>query len=137
MQREMRCFIVLILLAAAASSVSAQLANRMMRVNVPFPFLAAGRGYPAGNYTVKIDRETGLVTLGSWPNSALVPTSNELRPAEPDSAYLRFGHFDKWWVLEEIVSNGRAQEFSPGKLENELAKSKLGDRKIFASKIDR
>jgi hypothetical protein len=60
--------------ASGAASAPAQVAHNVMKMNVQFSFAAAGRTYPAGRYTVKLDNGTGLVMLSSWPNSGVLPT---------------------------------------------------------------
>ena len=51
-------------LLLAAASAHAQI-TETIRVNVPFPFVAAGKTLPAADYSVKITQDTGLVILSA------------------------------------------------------------------------
>jgi hypothetical protein len=138
MRKGMRCFGMLALLALTAASAPAQgVVNNTMRVSVPFSFTAAGRGYSAGDYTIRINRLNGLVILSSWPNSAVLPTRMDSQSADAGGDYLLFHQFGQRWVLKRIVLHGTTQVLGQGKLEKEFAKSKAADRKIFAAKIDK
>ena len=134
MQAKITFVIALLLLAAAAAS--AQTAS-WMRVTVPFPFVAASTNCPAGDYTVKINRSTGLVTFDSPAKSAALLTSIDPRPADRDRAYLRFLHYGDRWVLREVVLRGTAQQISPSKLETEYAKAKPVEEKIVAATLNK
>jgi hypothetical protein len=136
MRKGMRWFGLLTLLVVAAASAPAQVVNNVMRVSVPFSFAAAGRGYSAGDYTIQINRQNGLVLLTSWPNSAVLPTRTDSQSAEAGGNYLLFHQYGQRWVLRKIVLLGTVQVLDPGKLEKEFAKSKSAARKIFAAKID-
>jgi len=131
---KVRFLVALVLLAAA--SVSAQSADRM-RVTVPFAFVAAGNNCPAGEYTVNINRMTGLVTLFSPQHSAALITPTDLRPADWDRAYLRFYQYGERLVLREVVLGGTAQKVVPSKLETEFAKAKTAEQKMVAATISK
>ena len=134
MPAKITFLVALLLLAAAAAP--AQTAS-WMRVTVPFSFVAAGNNCPAGDYTVNIDRSTGLVTLDSQAKSAALITSTDPRPADHDRAYVRFRHFGQRWVLQEIVARGTAQQLNPSKLETEYAKAKPAEEKIVAATVNK
>ena len=51
-------------LLLAAASAHAQI-TETIQVKVPFSFVAAGKTFPAADYTIKITQHTGLVTLST------------------------------------------------------------------------
>jgi hypothetical protein len=121
MTRHIRHFLGLALLLAAISA-SAQITHTI-EVKVPFPFVAAGKSWPAAGYRVKIDKRMGLVTLTSpGITEATMLTSKDDRPAEGGKTYLRFRHYGEHWVLQEVTLDGTAQLLNPTKLEREIAR---------------
>ena len=79
-------------LLLAAASAHAQI-SQTVRVQVPFPFVAAGQNMPAADYSVKITKDTGLIVLSSPGRSAMAlsirnvhPVRNPTRPTLSSSA---------------------------------------------------
>jgi len=134
MTRKISYLLAFVLLSAFAAS--AQSADKM-RLTVPFSFTAASSHCPAGDYTIQLDRKTGLVTVSTWMHSAAVLTDN-LRPDQQDRAsYLRFRRYGGRWFLNEVVVHGTVKQVIPSKIERELAKSKPAEEKILAANIER
>lgn len=137
MSKGIKYLVVLVLFASAAASAPAQVAHNVMKVKVPFAFVAAGRSYPAGHYTVKLESGTGMLTLTSWPNTAVLLTASNDQAVDSSDAYLDFHRYGGRWVLREIALYGASRELPPGKLEAESAKAKPEETKIFAAKINK
>jgi hypothetical protein len=105
-------------LLLAAVSASAQI----VKAKVPFPFVSAGKSWPAADYTLEITMDSGMLTLSSpGIGSAMMLTTGTQRSGEKQS-YLRFQRLSDRWVLEEVTAFDTARVPSPGKLEKELAR---------------
>lgn len=134
MTRKISYLLAIVLLFAFAAS--AQVADKM-RLTVPFAFTAASSKCPAGDYTIQLDRKTGLVMLSSWMNSVAVLTNN-LRPDQQDRAsYVRFQRYGARWFLNEVVVHGTVQQVIPSKMERQLAESQPNEEKILTAKVER
>jgi hypothetical protein len=123
-------------LLLAAASAHAQI-TQTMRVQVPFPFVAAGQNMPAADYTVEITLDTGLIMLKSRGRSAMALSIRNGHPSkESFESYLRFKRYGDRWVLEEVNRDGDDQVLSRGKIEQQLAQLKsAGQRTLMASNI--
>lgn len=133
MAKRISYILALVLLSAFAAS--AQVADKM-RLTVPFSFTAASSKCPAGDYTMQIDRKTGLVTLSSWMNSVAVLTNYTGIAKEDRASYARFRRYGGRWFLNEVVVHGTVEQVIPSKMERQLAKSQPNEEKIVAAKID-
>ena len=104
----------------AALAATAQSSNAV-RVDVPFPFVTAGKMWPAANYTVQVRTDNGVVTL-TLPGiaTAMVLTNPYPRPGEVGS-HLQFRRSGDRWLLEEVMVNGTAHLLPTGESEKELA----------------
>ena len=134
MARKISCLLALVLLCAFAAS--AQVADKM-RLTVPFSFTAASSKCPAGDYTIQIDRTTGLVTLSSWMNSVAVLTNYTGTEKQDRASYVRFRRLGGRWFLNEVVVHGTVEQVIPSKMERQLAKSEPTEEKILAANIER
>ena|SRR5437762_10322992 len=122
MTRQIRSLIGVVLLLVAVSAF-AQTAHTI-RVKVPFPFVTAGKSWPAGDYRVQIRTDNSTVTLNSpGMASATVLTTTDDRSGERRT-YLRFQRYADHWVLQEVTIDGMAQVLTSGELNSELAKLK-------------
>jgi len=123
MTKRIRSLIGVALLLLAAVSAFAQ-TTRAVRVKVPFPFVTAGKSWPAGDYRVQIRTDNRTLTLIS-PGlaSATVLTTTDERSRERRT-YLRFQPYGDRWVLHEVTQDGTAQVLTWGELESELSKLK-------------
>ena len=111
-------------LLLAVVSASAQTTNEI-RVRVPFPFVTAGRVWPAADYSVQIRTDNGTVTLSSpGIGSATTLTTTDARPGEGRS-YLRFQRSGDRWFLQEVTQYGKAHVLPTGELEKDLVKERL------------
>ncbi len=108
---------VALLLAAVSAS-----AQTVVKARVPFPFVTAGRSWPAADYKMEIIMDNGMLTLSSpGIGSAMMLTTGTQRSGEKQS-YLRFQRLSGRWVLQEVTAFDTARVPSPGKLEKELAR---------------
>jgi len=108
---------VAMLLAAIAAS--GQISHQL-RVNVPFSFMVGRVTSPAGDYTVEVDRNRGLVTLKPYKSRpTFLLTSQSWRPGETRS-YLRFRRYGERWFLQEVTTDGMAQIVPIGKRERQF-----------------
>jgi hypothetical protein len=111
-------------LLLAAVSASAQTAGAT-RFKVPFPFVTAGKTWPAGEYSVQIRTDNGLVTLSSLGiGSATMLTSPDARSGETRT-YLHFERAGDRWYLQEVTVDGTARIVPTGELQKELVKEQL------------
>jgi hypothetical protein len=107
-------------LLLAAVSASAQTTN-LVRVRVPFPFVSAGRSWPAADYNLQIRTENSTVTLSSPGIApAIMITRADQRP-EDGRNYLQFQRAGDHWILREVTLDGTAHVLPKGELEKELA----------------
>ncbi len=111
-------------LLLAAVSASAQTTN-LIRVKVPFPFVTAGKLWPAADYSVQIRTENGTVTLSSpGITSAIVLTTTEERPGERRTL-LQFQRSGDRWFLQEVTLDGTGHVLPASELREELVKESL------------
>ena len=116
--------LIAVALLLAAVSASAQSTNAI-RVKVPFPFVTAGKTWPAADYSVQIRTDNGILTLSSLGiGSATMLSSSDERPGEGRS-YLRFQRSGDRWFLQEVTMDGTAHIVPTGELENEPVKEQL------------
>ena len=118
MQRHIRNLagIAMLLTAIAASG---QISHQV-RVNVPFSFMVGRVTSPAGDYTVEVDRDRGLVTLKPYKSRpTFLLTSQSWRPGETRS-YLRFRRYGERWFLQEVTVDRIAQIVPIGKRERQF-----------------
>ena len=111
-------------LLLAAVSASAQTTN-IIRVKVPFPFVTAGKLWPAADYSVQIRTENGTVTLSSQDiTSAIILTTIDERPGE-GRTFLQFQRTGDRWFLHEVTLNGTGHVFPASELEKDLVKESV------------
>jgi hypothetical protein len=123
MTNQIRSLFGLALLLVAVSA-TAQAAN-VVRVKVPFPFVAAGKSWPAAEYSVQIRVDNGALTLSSpGIGSATFLAGIDARPGDGRS-YLVFQRSGDRWFLQEVTLDGTAHILPAGDLEKELVKERL------------
>ncbi|MGC1451081.1 MAG: hypothetical protein WA830_13720 [Candidatus Sulfotelmatobacter sp.] len=111
-------------LLLAAVSATAQAAN-VVRVKVPFPFVTAGKSWPAAEYTVHIRADNGALTLSSpGIGSATILADIDARPGEGRTCLIFQRSGDRWF-LQEVTLDGTAHILPTGDLEKELVKERL------------
>ena len=78
-------------LLLAAASAHAQI-TETIQVKVPFSFVAAGKTFPAADYTIKITHPTGLVTLSAANvgPAIMMSNTNEHPGREGGKSYMQF-----------------------------------------------
>lgn len=123
MTKQIRNLIGVALLLAAISAC-AQSSNAM-RVKVPFPFVTAGKSWPAADYSVQVRTDNGLLTLSS-PGiaSATVLTTVGASSGE-GRAFLRFQRSGDRWVLQAVSLDGNTHVLPMGELEKELSNERV------------
>ena len=111
-------------LLLAAVSASAQTTN-IIRAKVPFPFVTAGKLWPAADYSVQIRTENGTVILSSpGISSAIILTTADERPGE-GRTLLRFQRSGDRWFLQEVTLGGTGHVLPASELGKELVKESL------------
>ena len=123
-------------LLLAAASAHAQI-TQTVRVQVPFPFVAAGQNMPAADYSVKITKDTGLIILSSSSRSVIALSIRNVHPGkESFESYLKFERYGDSWVLEEVNHDGVVQVLRRSKIEQQLARLKpAGQQTLMASNL--
>jgi hypothetical protein len=123
MTNQIRSLFGLALLLAAVS-VTAQAGN-VVQVKVPFPFVTAGKSWPAAEYRVQIRVDNHTLTLSSpGIGSATILADIDARPGD-GRAYLIFLRSGDRWFLQEVTLDGTAHVLSTGDLEKERVKERL------------
>ena len=98
---------------------------QQIRVKVPFPFVTAGKSWPAADYRMKIRAENGTLTLSApGLRSATMLAAIDQRPGE-GRAYLQFQRSGDRWLLQEVTLDGTAHVLPTGELDEELVKERL------------
>jgi hypothetical protein len=110
---------VALLLAASAQSAN------IIRVKVPFPFVTAGKLWPAADDSVQIQAENGTVSLSSHGTTrAIIFTTIDERPGEKP-AFLQFQRTGDRRFLHEVTLYGTGHVFPASELEKALIKESL------------
>jgi len=120
-------------LLLAAASAHAQI-TQTVRVQVPFPFVAAGQNMPAADYSVKITKGTGLIIISSPGRSATALSIRNVHPGkESFKSYLKFERYGDSWVLEGVNHDGADQVLRRSKVEAGLKPA--GQQTLMASNL--
>ncbi len=130
MKRAIVAIAGLALLTALSASAQSMTTNRF---KVAFAFMAGEKTMPAGEYRVKVNLDTKMVTLfGPAGAVASMLSMDEVDGSEIDGMQLQ--QFGETWVLEKVWVHGYAEKLFPGKLERKLAKlNPLGRQALIAS----
>jgi hypothetical protein len=118
MKKLIRNLIQVALLVAAVSAFAQD--SRATRVKVPFPFVAMGKNWPAGDYKLQLSAEHRSLTLNSPTGRIAAVLTTPQRYV--DGSYLRFHRFGEQWVLQEVALGGKLQTLLSGKNDRALAK---------------
>jgi hypothetical protein len=99
---------VSVFIALALASVHAEDKNSL-RIHVPFPFVAAGKALPPGDYILQASGESGMVIVhGAAGSVALLTRSTE--PKQADEPGVRFVSIDGQNYLDQIeLTDGTAR----------------------------
>jgi hypothetical protein len=118
MKQLIRNLIQIALLLAAVSAFAQD--SGATRVKVPFPFVAMGKNWPAGDYKLQLSAEHRSLILNSPSGriAAVLTTPQEY----VDGSYLRFHRSGERWVLQEVALGGKLQSLLSGKNDRALAK---------------
>ena len=123
MTNQIRSHFGLALLLSVVSA-TAQAANGV-RVKVPFPFVTAGKSWPAAEYSVQIRADNRTLTLSSpGIGSATILADIAARPGE-GRTYLTFQRSGDRWILQEVTLDGTAHILPTGEVEKALVKERL------------
>ena len=116
----------------AAASAHAQI-TETIQVKVPFSSVAAGKSWPAADYTVRISQPTGLVTLSAAtvPPATMLTNRDEHPGMENGKSYLKFELYGNSWVLEEVSYDGTEQVLHRSKIEKQLAQLKTSGQQTL------
>lgn len=124
MAKQIKNLVYLALLLVSASGL-AQI-RHTSRIKIPFSFMAAGRNWAAGDYSVVFDSYSGFVTLNSFGvDSATVGTSPGDPSGEVGHNYLRFQTDGEHRILQAVQLDGNARTIGLKKSERELLKAGL------------
>ncbi len=120
-----------------AVSASAQVTHKV-EVNVPFPFVAAGKTWSAGTYQMDIRTDSGLVMLHSRESGSrtFLTQSSENGNSTSDTS-IRFQLYGRQWVLRAIVLGGIQADALPSKFERELISRKPSDSRSLLARVER
>jgi hypothetical protein len=121
----------------AAASAHAQI-TETIQVKVPFPFVAAGKSWPAADYNVQITQPTGLVKISAAnvPPAIVMSNTNEHPGREGGKSYMQFERHGDRWVLEQVAYDGTEQVLHQTKIEQRLAQLKpSGQQTLIASNV--
>ena len=107
----------------AAPAAYAQIS--LMRVEVPFQFLAGGKVLPAGLYRVALDTATQRMELRMLDRADGIYLSARTtnRPEAWGQNQLSFHKYGNTYFLRQVVTAGRTSELPPSAAEIELAKA--------------
>jgi len=91
----------------SAMAAHAQYQDRA-KVNVPFPFNAAGKTLPAGEYRVKFDETARLVTLAGENGTVALLSSYADAQTDPRT-FLQFKRVGGQWFLQQVAIEGTSE----------------------------
>jgi hypothetical protein len=121
------------LLSSALAWTAHAQASHLLRVHVPFAFLAGDQTLPAGDYLVKVDPRLNVIDLLPRENNEihrlLLRHDFVKRPASNlDDGLLTFAKYGNQFVLRGVWTDGAAEghEVVPSKAEIELSKNTGG-----------
>jgi len=135
MTKQIASLIGLALLVAV--SASAQVTHKV-EVNVPFPFVAAGKTWAAGTYQMDIRPDSGLATLHSPESgSRTFLTQSSENGNSTNNTSILFQRYGREWVLRAIVLGGIRADALPSKFERELISRKPSDSRSLLARIER
>ena len=115
-------------LGLAAGAVMGQSAQ-LIRVNVPFDFVAGKKSFPAGEYMVRSSLSPGTLVIqpADYSSSLVLLAHQTIARTEPETAKLTFHKYGDRYFLSQV--------FSPGTgIGQELPKTRLELEQIAASK---
>jgi hypothetical protein len=133
MKTQIAAILGLALLAAASASAQNTKTNPM---KVPVAFMAGDKTFPAGEYRVEFNIDSGaIVLLNSAGPVASMITFRDGQGSGQDAIELRL--VGNTWVLQRVAVNGRELKLVPSKFEKmELAKQKSpSDKTLIASSV--
>lgn len=108
---------VAILLSAVAAS--GQLLQQV-QATVPFSFVVGGINSPAGDYRIEVNHERNLITLRSEGLKPIMLFTTEGPNSGDNRSFLRFHRYADHWFLQEVTTNGEAQDLHIGKVVKEF-----------------
>jgi hypothetical protein len=123
-RRVLLAVTVLILLTAAAASAQ----TTILRANVPFPFYAADKAMPSGDYIVTVDSAANRVKLLNEDNATAVMFlvgARSLKNTEMQNSALVFHRYGNTSFLRQVWRAGQKQRFDwpASRLEKEVHKN--------------
>jgi hypothetical protein len=112
--------VILATLSLGATSLVAQ-SQPLIKVNVPFNFVAGGKTLPAGQYTVQADRTHVVAIQSADFKSAMALISHSAENTEMDGvAALKFNRYGDRYFLSQIWTGGAVgQELPKSRAEKE------------------
>jgi hypothetical protein len=95
-----RQILALAMLALAGLTTNAAMAQ--CKLKVPFSFVAAGKSYPAGTYTVTSDKMMGMLRVYGADGRSFSAISIPGPDVNPNTASLKFDHLGGTYYLNSI-----------------------------------
>lgn len=110
------------LLAAIAAAAAFAQSAHPVKVNVPFDFVAGNRTLQAGEYTVKQDLGSGVLTIRSDESSAAINVASYAADSGggTEGSRLVFHRYGNIYFLSEVWEQGRGRELPKAEREMEM-----------------
>jgi hypothetical protein len=107
--------------------------SNILRVSVPFEFLAGGKVLPSGNYTVEVNSERRIIVLRGDAGQPLVLLTNAVETlVTKKNSHLVFRRYDKVFFLVEVwrSDDSVGQALPTTDLQKEVARKNTLAQKI-------
>jgi len=125
----------LLVLASLATAQANFTFTKGAIANIPFAFSVGEQSYPAGVYTVQIDREKQMVVIrNSDRKSRIFLANNDEIQVAPRKSQLVFRRMGDHFFLTAIWTEGsnQGERLIPGKMETEMARQQMGTPETIA-----
>jgi hypothetical protein len=125
----------LLLLASVANAQANFTFTKGAVANIPFAFSVGEQSYPAGVYTLQIDREKQMVVIrNSDRKSRIFLANNDDIQVAPRKSQLVFRRMGDHFFLTAIWTEGsnQGERLIPGKMETEMARQQTGTPETIA-----
>lgn len=125
----------LLILAGLATAQQNFTFTKGATANIPFAFNVGNQAFPAGVYTVQIDREKQMVVIRNNDRKSrlFLANNDEIRVA-PHKSELVFRHLGDHFFLTAVWTEGsyEGERLIPGRLETEMARRQTGSPQTIA-----
>lgn len=135
MSRKLFTVAAILVLAALATAQSNFTFTNGAKATVPFAFNVGNQSFPAGVYTVQIDREKQMVVIRtSDRKSRIFLANNDETRVAPHHSELVFRHLGDRFFLTAVWTEGsnEGERLIPGSVETEMARHEAGTPQTIA-----